>query len=88
MEQMAWAMDQMQKLTMHLLESYLRMEALDAAEGEVTITLTQKDMPLTYEKARIIKEWVDGDDMQDLRRWAEEVKGAEPVGEIYDDEPG
>lgn len=73
-EEIAWALDALSKLARPLLEPLAAMTELNLNSMEVTVKLTNKSRSLSSSDAKLLLEWLDGDDMQqDLRRLAREA---------------
>jgi hypothetical protein len=75
----AWALDALTKLSRSLLEPISKMDKVNAATMEVTVEVTTHGEPISSTDARTLLEWLDGDEMQnDLR--AEAKQRSEAVG--------
>ena len=75
----AWALDALTKLSRTLLEPISKMDKVNAATMEVTVEVTTHGEPISPTDARTLLEWLDGDEMQsDLRQ--EAVQRTKAVG--------
>jgi hypothetical protein len=75
----AWALDALTKLSRTLLEPISKMDKVNAATMEVTVEVTTHGEPISPTDARTLLEWLDGDEMQsDLRQ--EATQRAKAVG--------